>query len=112
MELTKLELFKAMNDKHTNLTDCEGQIISPVAHHTHTYSDQDGKMHSVLVIKDGKTGQMYKTEVSAFIEKFLKYDEAFGSEPDDQKPDIVIQINTSKKGNRYVNFDLIGTPAD
>ena len=51
---------------------------------------------------------MYKTEVSAFIEKFLKYDEAFGSEPDDQKPDIVIQINTSKKGNRYVNFDLIG----
>ena len=108
MELTKLELFKAMNDKHTNLKDCEGQIISPVAFHTHTYSDQDGKLHSVLVIKDGKTGEMYKTEVQAFIEKFLKYDEAFGSEPDDQKPDIVIQLNTSKKGNRYVNFDLIG----
>ena len=24
MELTKMELFKAMNDKHTNLKDCEG----------------------------------------------------------------------------------------
>ena len=107
MELTKMELFKAMNDKHTNLKDCEGLIISPVANHTHTYTDADGKEHSVLVIKNGKDGQMYKTEVSAFIEKFLKYQEAFGDEPDESKPDIVIVINTSKKGNKYVNFDLV-----
>ena len=106
MELTKMERFKAMNDKHTNLRDCEGMIISPVAYHTHTYQDADGKEHTVLVIKDGKTGEMFKTEVQAFIEKFLKYDEAFGDSPDDEKPDIVIIINTSKKGNRYVNFDL------
>ena len=78
MELTKMELFKAMNDKHTNLRDCEGMVISPVAYHTHTYQDADGKEHTVLVIKDGKTGEMFKTEVQAFIEKFLKYDEAFG----------------------------------
>lgn len=107
MELTKLELFKAMNDKHTNLKNCEGLVISPVAYHTHQYSDADGKLHSVLVIKDGKSGEMYKTEVQAFIEKFLKYDEAFGEEPDDKKPDIVIVLNTSKKGNKYVNFDLV-----
>lgn len=107
MELTKMELFKAMNDKHTNLKDCEGLIISPVAHHTHTYTDADGKTHSVLVIKNGKDGQMYKTEVAAFIEKFLKYDEAFGSEADENKPDIVIVLNVSKKGNKYVNFDLV-----
>ena len=50
---------------------------------------------------------MYKTEVSAFIEKFLKYDEAFGDLPDAEKPDMVIIINTSKKGNKYVNFDLV-----
>ena len=55
MELTKMELFKAMNDKHTNLRDCEGMVISPVAYHTHTYQDADGKEHTVLVIKDGKT---------------------------------------------------------
>lgn len=107
MELTKMELFKAMNDKHRNLRDCEGQIIRPVAHHTHTYQDSDGKTHSVLVIKDGKTGEMLKTEVQAFIDKFLKYDEAFGSEPDDQKPEIIIVLNVSKKGNKYVNFDLV-----
>lgn len=111
MELTQMELFKAMNDKHTNLKECEGLIISPVAHHTHQYTDADGKMHSVLVIKNGKDGQMYKTEVAAFIEKFLKYDEAFGSMPDDQKPDIVIVLNVSKKGNKYVNFDLVAAQA-
>ena len=41
------------------------------------YSDADGKLHNVLVIKNGLDGQMYKTEVSAFIEKFLKYDAIF-----------------------------------
>lgn len=107
MELTKLEIFKAMNDKHVNLRDCEGMIISPVAHHTHQYTDADGKEHSVLVIKNGKDGRMYKTEVQAFIDKFLKYDEAFGGEADELKPDIVIVLNTSKKGNKYVNFDLM-----
>lgn len=111
MELTKMELFKAMNDRHTNLKDCEGLIISPVAFHTHQYSDADGKLHSVLVIKNGKDGQMYKTEVQAFIEKFMKYDEAFGEAADDEKPDIVIVLNTSKKGNKYVNFDLVN-PAE
>lgn len=107
MELTKLEIFKAMNDKHQNIKELEGQVISPVAHHTHTYTDSEGKLHSVLVIKDGKTGNFYKTEVKAFIEKFLKYDEAFGQESDENKPDIVIIMNKSKKGNSYVNFDLI-----
>ena len=107
MELTKMELFKAMNDKHTNLRDCEGMVISPVATHTHTYSDADGKLHSVLVIKNGKDGKMYKTEVQAFIEKFMKYEEAFGDVDDTEKPDIVIILNTSKKGNKYVNFDLM-----
>jgi len=106
MELTKMELFKAMNDRHPNLKDCEGQIISPVAFHVHQYTDGEQKMHNVLVIKDGKTGEMYKTEVSNFIEKFLKYDEAFGDSPDDEKPDIVIKITVSKKGNKYVTFDL------
>ena len=107
MELTKLELFKAMNDKHTNLRDCEGMIISPVATHTHTYSDADGKLHSVLVIKNGKDGKMYKTEVQAFIDKFMAYEEAFGDLPDEEKPDIRIACRVSKKNNKYANFDLV-----
>lgn len=107
MELTAMQKFKAMNDKHKNFKDCEGLIVHPVAFHTHNYEDSDGKQHTVLVIYNGLDKTMYKTEVSAFIEKFLKYDESFGDLPDEEKPKIVIIINTSKKGNRYVNFDLV-----
>ena len=107
MELTRAELFKAMNDSHTNFKDCEGMVVAPVAVHTHTYTASDGSEHSVLVIKNGKDGKFYKTEVKAFIEKFLRYQGAFGDLPDEEKPDIVIVMNQSKKGNRYVNFDLI-----
>ena len=107
MELTKMELFKAMNDKHENLKNCEGMIISPVAVHTHTYAANDGTEHEVLVIKNGKDGKFYKTEVKAFIEKFMKYMEAFGDCSDEERPEIVIVLNESKKGNRYVTFDLV-----
>ena len=107
MELTGIQKFKAMNDKHTNLRDCEGLLIAPVAFHTHQYQDADGKDHTVLVIYNGLDQTMYKTEVMAFIEKFMKYDESFGTMPDEEKPKIQIVINTSKKGNRYVNFELV-----
>ena len=79
----------------------------PVAAHTHQYTSADGKEHTVLVILNGKDNTMYKTEVKAFIEKYLTYEESFGSLPDDQKPEIKIIINTSKAGNRYVNFELM-----
>ena len=108
MELTAAELFKAMNDKHETVKDLNGQVLHPVAVHTHTYTAADGTEHEVLVIKDGISGKFVKTEVKAFIEKFMKYMEAFGDLPDEEKPDIVITLNQSKKGNRYVNFDLIG----
>ena len=107
MELTREELFKAMNDRHENLKDCEGMLIKPVAVHTHTYTAADGTEHQVLVIKNGNDGKFYKTEVKAFIDKFMKYMEAFGDCSDDDKPEIVIVLNVSKKGNKYVNFDLV-----
>lgn len=105
--LTPMQLFKCMNDKHTNLKDCEGLVIKPVASHTHQYTATDGSEHAVLVILNGNDNKFYKTEVKAFIEKYLKYEESFGDLPDDQKPEIVIILNTSRKGNRYVNFDLV-----
>ena len=111
MKMTPVEIFKAMNgDGIENFKNCEGMIVKPVAFHTHTYESQDGKEHNVLVIKNGKDNQMYKTEVQAFIKKFLAYDEAFGELPDDQKPDIVVVLRKSQKGNQYVNFDVIDIP--
>lgn len=107
MELTGIQKFKAMNDKHPNLKDCEGLVIKPVAFHIHTYEDGKGKEHTVLVILNGNDNQMYRTEVAAFIEKFTKYDDSFGDLEDKDKPEIVITILTSKAGNKYVGFDLI-----
>lgn len=108
MELTRVEIFRAMNGRDVqNVKELEGQYIKPVAFHTHEYEDQEGKTHNVLVIKDGKSGELCKTEVRAFIQKFLAYDEAFGTLPDDEKPELVIKPITSKKGNRYVDFDVI-----
>lgn len=107
MELTRTEIFRAMNSMDvTNIKDCEGMILLPVASHTHTYEDADGKEHNVLVIKDGKSGSLYKTEVQAFIKKYLSYEEAFGSLADNEKPVLVISMKVSKKGNKYVNFDI------
>lgn len=107
MELTRSEIFSAMCDRLTNVKDIDGQILLPVAQHTHTYTDADGKLHSVLVIKDGITGNMYKTEVQAFIDKYASYLESFGDLPDDEKPKIQIALRVSKKNNKYVNFDLV-----
>lgn len=108
MELSRVEIFRAMNGQNiTNVKELEGMVISPVAFHTHEYEDADGKVHSVLVIKNGKDGMLMKTEVQAFIKNFLAYDEAFGTLPDDEKPDIIITAKTSKKGNKYINFDVV-----
>lgn len=108
MELTRVEIFRAMNGSEVqNVKDLEGQYIIPVAYHAHEYEDPDGKIHNVLVIKDGKTGELCKTEVKAFIQKFMAYDEAFGSLPDDEKPEMLIKSKLSKKNNKYVNFDIV-----
>ena len=108
MEFTRVEKFRALNSRDVaNVKDCEGEILRPVAYLTHEYEDADGKTHNVLVIKDGKSGAMYRTEVKAFIQKFLAYDESFGSMADDEKPEILIQLQQSKKGNKYVTFDVV-----
>lgn len=108
MELTRIEIFRAMNNQGvTNVKEAEGQILKPVAYHSHEYEDSDGRSHNVLVFKDGKSGNLYKSETQNFIKKFLAYDEAFGSLSDDEKPEIIITLKESKKGNRYSNFDVV-----
>lgn len=108
-KMSPVEIFKAMNgDGTTNVKECEGLVIIPVDYHMHTYESQDGKEHTVLVIKNGKDNALYKTEVQAFIKKFMAYDEAFGALPEDQKPEMVVVLTKSQKGNTYVTFDVRG----
>ena len=107
MTLRAVEKFNAMTGMVKNIKDQEGVVISPVAYHCHNYEDQEGKTHQVLVLKDGKSGELYKTETQAFIKKFLQYDEAFGDLPDEEKPDIAICFKDSKRGYKYVNFEVM-----
>lgn len=106
MEFTARQKFSAMNDRHENLKDCEGLVIHPVASLTYQYTDSKDKEHTVLVIYNGLDQHFYKTEVMAFIDKYMKYEDSFGGLPDEEKPNIVITPRTSKAGNKYVNFDL------
>lgn len=107
MKMTPVEIFRAMNgDGVTNVKECEGLVIVPADYHTHTYESQDGKEHLVLVIKNAKDNMLYKTEVQAFIKKFMSYVEAFGDLPEEQKPEIVVVLTESKKGNKYVTFEV------
>ena len=110
MEMTGIQKFKAMNDKLPNFKECEGLVVRPLAFHNSHYTGQDNKEHTKLVILNALDGQMYKTEVKAFIEKFMQYDESFGDMPDEEKPLMVIKMNTSKAGNKYVTFDLQEEP--
>lgn len=106
MEFTGIQKFNARNGKLNNFKDCEGMLVRPIGFDTSTYTGQDGKEHQKLVILNGLDGEMYKTEVKAFIEKFLTYDESFGDMKDEEKPLMVIVIRKSKAGNNYVNFEL------
>jgi hypothetical protein len=45
--------------------------------------------------------------LTTFFFCFKISDEAFGEDADADKPEIVIILNKSKKGNTYVNFDLV-----
>ena len=49
---------------------------------------------------------MYRTEVAAFIDKYLKYKDAFGDLADEEKPKIVFSPRKSKAGNNYTDFDV------
>ena len=98
-----------LNWRRTSKAVAEGKLI----HYTpdnrtkcYVYARTNGE-ETVLVILNGHDGKMYKTEVAAFIEKFTKYDDSFGDLPDEEKPDIIITLLTSKAGNKYVGFDLI-----
>lgn len=71
------------------------------------YTDVSGAYHRVLAIQPEGTKDIYRTEVSAFIEKFAAYDEVFGSVPVDERPYIKITGKTSKKRNEYISFDLV-----
>lgn len=71
------------------------------------YLDVDGTYHNVLALSIIGTGDIYRTEVTAFIEKFKTYIAVFGELPADERPCIKITGKQSKKRNEYISFEIV-----
>ena len=109
--LEKIALFKMkMTADNKNLKDIIGEKVRPMKWAFSNYTDADGEIHTVLALDleftDGHR-ENYRTEVKAFIEKFNIYAEVFADEPDAERPRIVITGKNSKRGNRYINFEIV-----
>lgn len=109
MEISKelLERFKMKQTAEAaNLKTHIGEILAVEKWETSEYVDADGVPHCVLSLSIAETGDILRTEVRAFIEKFRTYVEIFGECPVDQRPRIKITGKTSKKRNEYISFEI------
>ena len=110
MEISKelLERFKMKQTAEAaNLKTHIGEVLAIEKWETSEYVDADGIPHCVLSLSIHGTGDIYRTEVRAFIEKFRTYIDVFGDCPVDQRPLIKITGRTSKKRNEYISFDIV-----
>lgn len=108
--LEKIALFKMkVTSDRKNIKELIGKQVKPIKWEYTKYEDADGESHVVLAIDlivEG-TRDIYRTETQAFIQKFGVYAEVFGDDPEDERPMIEITGKNSKRGNKYVNFEVI-----
>ena len=90
-----------------NLKSHIGEILPVEKWEFSEYSDVDGKYHKVLAISVAGTEDIYRTEVTAFIEKFATFIDVFGEEPVANRPRIKITGKVSKKKNDYISFVIV-----
>lgn len=107
----KTELLEKFKMKQTadasNLKNYIGEVLAIQGWESSEYVDADGKYHKVLALAIAGTSDIYRTEVSAFIEKFNAYVDVFGDEPVEDRPRIKITGKTSKKSNAYISFEIV-----
>lgn len=111
MNAEKIAIFKMKTTADAkNLKDLIGQTVRPCKWEFSDYTDSDGENHNVLALElvtpDNKRG-IYRTEVRAFIEKFNVYIDLFHDEPEAERPRITITGVSSKRGNPYINFEIV-----
>ncbi len=110
MEINKelLERFKMKQTAEAaNLKTHIGEVLQIEKWETSEYVDADGVPHSVLSLSIYGTGDIYRTEVRAFIEKFRTYIDVFGECEINERPFIKITGKTSKKRNEYISFEIV-----
>lgn len=104
MELTKIQQYRMADTKNqTNIKELAGQKIKPIAATAREYTDANAEVHTVLSIMVD-SGEIYRTEVKAFIDTFNAYWSVFGD--DEDRPQIEISTKNSKRGNPYVNMSV------
>ena len=102
-----LERFKMKQTAEAgNLKSHIGEVLSIAKWEKSEYVDEDGVYHNVLSLAVDGTKDIYRTEVKAFIEKFDKYIDVFGSESIENRPCIKITGKTSRKKNEYISFEI------
>lgn len=107
----KIALFKMkVTSDRKNIKELIGKQVKPIKWEFTKYEDAEGETHVVLAIDLAVDGQrdIYRTETQAFITKFEVYIDVFGDESEDERPLIEITGKNSKRGNKYVNFEVIG----
>ena len=103
--LTRMERYKMRRSADIpNIKDAIGETLTPIAEMLNEYTDGDGEVHKVLVIKSAD-GRYFRTEVAAFIDNYRDYITEFGDEA--ERPNILITGKKSKRGNPYINFDIV-----
>lgn len=102
------ELLNRFKMKQTaeaaNLKSHINEVLKIEKWESSEYVDADGTYHNVLSLSIAGTGDIYRTEVRAFIEKFKTYVDVFGDLAADERPYIKITGRTSKKRNEYISF--------
>lgn len=108
IDAKKLEKFKMSQTADLiNIKAHIGEVLTVIDWEFTEYNDvNDGSYHNVLALKISD-GNIYRTEVGAFKDKFKKYVEYFGDEKPEDRPRIKIIGRKSKKNNDYVNFVLL-----
>ena len=104
MELSKIDQYRMRRSQNLpNLKDIIGERVKPIAELEHEYQDAQGELHTVLTIMLSDK-RCFRTEVRAFIENYHDFVESFG---EDERPDIMITGKDSKRGNKYINFEVV-----
>lgn len=103
-----VEKFKMkQTSEAANLKSHIGEVIKVEKCEFSEYTDADGKYHRVLALSLADSKDIYRTEVSAFIDKFRVYWEVFEDAPVQDRPALKIIGKTSKKRNEYISFEIV-----
>lgn len=106
MVTNKIEAYKMCRTQNMpNVKECIGEVVRVDAIAVNQYNGPDGEVHTVMALKLAD-GRYFRTEVAAFIEAMNDFWSYFGD--DDEKPEIMIIGKSSKRGNEYVNFEVVG----